>query len=155
MTQDFTRYKPGDSLNCRVESPEPGGYLVTLLPTGIQGFLPSQEPIELGQIVPATFICMHGQRALLGYAFMIGTTERVQLSTASDSENAFAVWADSYPRSERLKRAVDLFMPPFASLPNMINMDPGQADKLLKELEEESFTGCMKVYAQEKRSRSA
>jgi len=35
---------------------------------------------------------MSGDRALLTFAYMIGTTERVQFSTSSDSVNAFAVW---------------------------------------------------------------
>ncbi|HEY9776087.1 MAG TPA: hypothetical protein V6C81_20155 [Planktothrix sp.] len=155
MGSDSVKYKPGESVTCRIKAPEPGGYLVEILPSGIEGFLPSQEPIELGRQVPGTFVCMSNGRALMAYAFMIGTTERVQLSTASDSETAFAVWADSYPRTVRLRRAVDLFMPPFASVPSVRRVKGKDALRLIDTWERGKFTGCIKVAAQQRLSRSA
>ena len=110
---------------CRIESAEPGGYLATVLGIGgpplanpendaapvLKAFVPSSEPLRIGQIIPATFVCMHGNKALMTFAYMLGTTERVQHSTAPDSENAFAIWVDSYPSSQKLRRAVDIIMP--------------------------------------------
>jgi hypothetical protein len=152
---ETTKLKPGDSLTCTVKSPETGGYIVTLIPSGIEGFLPSQETIDIGRVVPATFVCMDGNRALLAYAFMIGTTERVQLSTASDSENAFAVWADSYPRSIRLRRAVDLIMPPFIAMPKQQQLSPGNLMEFFETFEQSKFTGCIKMDSRAELSRSA
>jgi hypothetical protein len=154
-TQGTSKLKPGDSLNCRVEAPEPGGYLVTIVPSGLAGFLPSAEPIEIGRIVPSTFVCMNGDKALLTYAFMVGKAERVQLNNASDSENAFAVWADSFPKTDRMQRAVDLFMPALADIPTTKKLQAEEADKFLLKLERDEFTGCIKIDAQAKRSRSA
>ncbi len=148
-------YKPGDPLTCRVEAQEPGGYSVTLLPSGIKGFLPSQEPIAIGRVVPSTFVCMNGEKALLSYAFIIGTTERVQLSTASNEEMAFSVWADSNPVRGRLQRAVDLFMPPIAGVPLRKNVAAGESDQFIARLEQECFTGCVKVDSESRPSRSA
>lgn len=146
-------YKPGESLMVRISAPEPGGFAVKLLPNELDGFLPSQEAIAIGKIVPATFVCMNENRALLTYAFMIGTTERVQLSTLTDQENAFAVWADSYPRSFKLRRAIDMVMPPFGSPPPSIKSS--ERPDLLGDLEKESFTGCVKAQSQKNLSRSA
>lgn len=153
MNASNPNYKPGESLMVRIDTPEPGGYAVKLLPTELDGFLPSQEEIGIGRIVPATFVCMDSQRALLTYAFMIGTTERVQLSTLSDQENAFAVWADSYPRSYKLRRAIDMVMPPFGATPPMF--ESGTRPKLLAELEDSHYTGCLKAASQKNLSRSA
>jgi len=152
---ETVKYRPGDSLTCQIKAPETGGYLVALIPSGIDGFLPSQETIDIGRVVPATFVCMNGDKALLAYAFMIGTTERVQLSTLSDSENAFAVWADSYPRSIRLRRAVDLIMPPFVALPKVQKLSPSDILEFLQSFETAEFTGCIKMDSQLQLSRSA
>ena len=150
------KFKPGDSLNCRVDAPEPGGYLVTIMPSGMKGFLPSAEPIEIGQIVPSKFVCMNGDKALLTYAFITASAECAQLNNkGTDSENAFAVWADSYPQTERMQRAVDLFMPPLADLPTTRKISAEEADKFIAKLERDQFTGCVKVDAPAKRSRSA
>jgi hypothetical protein len=149
------KLKPGESVWCRLQSPEPGGYLVTLTPSGIEGFLPSHDPIDMGRVVPATFVCMSGERALLTYAFVMGTTERVQVSTASDQENAFSVWADSYPDAIRLRRAVDLVMPPFSSSPILLKLGEKSAYEFFGSLESAQFTGCVKVFCQKRLSRAA
>lgn len=154
MDQPTATLKPGDSVWCRLQSPEPGGYLVTVTPSGIDGFLPSHDPIDIGRMVPATFVCMNEGRALLTYAFVIGTSARVQVSTASDEENAFAVWADSYPSGNRLRRAVDLVMPPISSTPILLKLEKN-AREIFTSLEATEFTGCVKVFCQEKLSRAA
>jgi hypothetical protein len=124
--------------------------------TTLKAFVPSTEPLEIGQTVPATFVCMHNNRALMTFAFMLGTTETIQLSTASDEENAFAIWVDSYPTDNRVRRAIDLFMPSVSGkLLHELKCSNCDAKKLLTDLELANFTGCIKARSEEKKSRSA
>ncbi len=149
------KIKPGECVWCRIDSPEPGGYSVSVVSNGLVGFLPSYHPIELGRIVPSTFVCMDGERALFTFAFTMGTSARVQHSTASDQENAFSVWADAYPKSLSVRRAVDLVMPPINSAPIMLKLNAQRAKEIFPSLEETNFTGCMKVFCEGKLSRAA
>jgi len=165
----FTSYRPGQGVICRIESIEPGGYGAVVvggkLPPAsdsavehpvMKAFVPSTEPLEIGQNVPATFVCMHNDRALMTFAFMLGTTETIQLSTATDEENAFAIWVDSYPANQRVRRAIDLFMPSVSGkLLHELQCSSCDAKKLLKDLELAHFTGCIKARSEEKKSRSA
>lgn len=156
MTSDDPKtYRPGQSVLCRVEAPEAGGYLVTVLPLEIKGFLPSQDPLDLGRHVPATFVCMNGDRALLTFAYMIGTTERVQLSTSSDSINAFSVWADSYPTNMKLRRAIDIVMPPLDGHQTSMTGAKNSLADLVSHIESTKITGCLKVQSEEHLSRAA
>jgi hypothetical protein len=155
MDDSDVELKPGESVWCQLQSPEPGGYLVTLTPSGIEGFLPSEDPIQIGRVVPATFVCMNGERALLTYAFVLGTTARVQVSTASVQENAFSVWADSYPDMNRVRRAVDIVMPPLSGSAMMLKLDPEKAPGFLGSIESSAFTGCIKAFCETRRSRAA
>ena len=155
MNEASVKLKPGESVWCRLKSAIPGGYRVTLTPSGIEGFLPSHDPIDIGRAVPTTFVCMDGDKALLTYAFVLGTTARVQVSTASDAENAFSVWADSYPNGIRLRRAVDLFMPPVGASSIIQKIPADTAIEFFTSLENAKFTGVAKVNCQERLSRSA
>jgi hypothetical protein len=168
-TTQTTPYRPGQGVICRIESIEPGGYGAVVVAgrmppksdsatdgTALKAFVPSNEPLEIGQTVPATFVCMHNNRALITFAFMLGTTETIQLSTASDEENAFAIWVDSYPSDNRVRRAIDLFMPSVSGkLLHELQCSNCDAKKLLTDLELASFTGCIKARSEEKKSRSA
>lgn len=147
--------RPGQSTLCRIEAPEAGGYTVTLIPTGLKGFLPSQDPLDIGKQVPATFVCMHNNRALLTFAFMIGTTERVQTSTSSDSINAFSVWADSYPTNMKLRRAIDVVMPSLDGKIETTTSDERPLPELMNHIESTKFTGCLKAQNEDRLSRSA
>ena len=165
----FTTYRPGQGVICRIESIEPGGYGAVVvagkLPpasdttaqaTPMKAFVPSNEPLEIGQTVPATFVCMHNDRALMTFAFMLGTTETIQLSTASDQENAFSIWVDSYPSNQSVRRAIDLFMPSVSGkLLHELKCSNCDAKQLLTDLELAHFTGCIKARSEEKKSRSA
>ncbi|MBX9568070.1 MAG: hypothetical protein K2X77_04205 [Candidatus Obscuribacterales bacterium] len=153
MSQSDSKLKPGDCVFCRVQSPDLGGYKVSLTPSGIEGFLPSREPIELGTIVPATLVCMDGEKALLNYAFIMGTSSRVQHST-NEKENAFAIWAEAYPNSNRPGRAIDLVMPPIQSAPVLLK-SKDKSHEFFPSLEASQFTGCLKVTSQKRLSRSA
>lgn len=148
------KHKPGDNLNCRVEAKEPGGYRVRTIPGGMLGFLPSAETIDIGSIISSTFVCMSGEKALLTYHGQMATARRLQLTSMTESDNAFAVWADARA-IDRGQRAVDLIMPPLAALPDHKRVQPEDADKLLSRLERDEFTGCMKVDSDVQRSRSA
>ncbi len=169
--ESTSTYRPGQSVMCKIESAEPGGYNAVVLGSGLpplaepandvehhvlKAFLPSTEPLKIGQTVPATFVCMHNNRALMTFAFMLGTTEKIQLSTDSDQDNAFAIWVDSYPTSQRLRRAIDLIMPAVSGkLYRELNCSTADSSKLLSELELANFTGCVKARSEEQKSRSA
>ena len=162
-----THFKPGQGMICRIESIEPGGYGAVVvsgkLPPSadssqpaLKAFVPSTEPLEIGQNVPATFVCMHNNRALMTFAFMLGTTETIQLSTASDEDNAFSIWVDSYPPNQRVRRAIDLFMPSISGkLLHEMECSSCDPKQLLSDLELANFTGCIKARSEEKKSRSA
>lgn len=148
--------KAGQSVLCRVEAPEPGGYTATILTYELEAFLPSRDELEVGQTVPATFVCMTGDRALMTFAYMIGTTERVQFGLPSEQETAFAVWADSYPRNFRLRRAVDIIMPSITGkLNHSVRCGDYDIKRLLTDLETSELTGCIKASSSEILSRSA
>jgi len=155
-SKDIASLKAGQSVLVRVEAPEPGGYAAKIINYDLDAFLPSREEIEIGQVVPATFVCMNNNRALTTFAFTIGTTERVQFGLSSEEETAFAVWADSYPRNFRLRRAVDIIMP---SLTGKLNHSVRCGDydiaRLLDDIETSELTGCIKAESNEVLSRSA
>lgn len=153
MSQSDSKLKPGDCVFCRVQNPEIGGYKVILTPSLIEGFLPSRDPIELGTIVPATLVCMEGEKALLNYAFIMGTSSRVQHST-NEKENAFAIWAEAYPNSNRPGRAIDLIVPPLET-PAVLLKSKDKSTDFFPSLEASEFTGCLKVASQKRLSRSA
>lgn len=162
-------YRPGQCVLCRVEGIEPGGYSAVIQGGGppfegeeenpdnhLHAFLPSTDSLKIGQVVPATFVCMHNNRALMTFAFMLGTCEKVQKSTAPDGENAFSIWVDSYPSSQKTRRAIDLFMPSVSGkLLHELKCSKEETSRILKELELAQFTGCIKSRNEEKKSRSA
>lgn len=156
MSEENPVFRAGSSVKCRVCTPEPGGYAVKLVPSGIDGFLPCQEELNEGQIVPATFVCMNQDQALMTFAFRIGTTERVQMGLPSEPETAFAVWADSHPRTYKIRRAIDIVMPPISQTA-ISPLRSGDYDigKLITDLEEGQLTGCVKMICDERLSRGA
>jgi 3-hydroxyacyl-CoA dehydrogenase/enoyl-CoA hydratase/3-hydroxybutyryl-CoA epimerase len=171
MTESkLSPYKPGASVLCQIESTEPGGYMATILGIGgpplanpesdaapiLKAFVPSSQPLEIGEILPATFVCMHGNRALMTFAYMLGTSERVQQSTACDEENAFSVWVDSCPPAPKLRRAIDLIMPSLSGkLIYELRCADCDTNKLLQDLELAGFTGTIKARSESEKSRSA
>ena len=149
-------YKPGQCVLCKVDGIEPGGYSATIqsgAPPIVNGeetimhaFLPSTEPLRIGQVVPATFVCIHNNRALMTFAFMLGTCEKIQKSTAPDGENAFSIWVDSYPSNQRTRRAIDLIMPAVSGkLLHELKCSIEETNRILQELEVVCFTGCIKT----------
>jgi hypothetical protein len=148
-------HKPGQCLWCRIDAPEPGGYAITIAKSGIRGFLPSATALDIGRFVPSTFVCMNGDRALFTFAFTLGTSARVQNSTASEQENAFAVWSEAHSEPAVFRRAVDLVMPPIGSPPIITRLNENSAKEIFSTVEETNFTGCIKIYCQSRLSRSA
>lgn len=155
MDQAAANHKPGQCLWCRVDSPEPGGYAITIVKSGVRGFLPSTSALDIGRVVPSTFVCMNGNRALFTFAFTLGTSAHVQNSKAGDQENAFAVWTEAHTDSVVFRRAVDIIMPPIGAPPIITKLSESSAKEILSTLEETSFTGCIKIYCQSRLSRSA
>lgn len=150
-----SEFKAGQSVKCRVVAAEPGGYHVKLIGSKIDGYLPSQEELQIGQAVPATFVCMNRNRALMTFAYRIGTTARVQAGLDSESATAFAVWADSHPRTFKLRRAIDIIMPPTKGKPEILRAGDYDVARLSHDLERSKLTGCLKAVSQQKYSRSA
>lgn len=148
--------RAGVSVQCQILKAEPGGYTVKLIPSELEGFLPSPETLQLGQTVPAIFVCMNSNRALMSFAFMIGTTATVQEGLPTEEETAFAVWADSHPRTYKLRRAIDVVMPA-ASADEVREYVVGNTNLkvVFDELEKNAFTGCIKSECEEKPSRAA
>lgn len=148
--------RAGQSVKCRVVAPEPGGYRVRLVDLEVDGFLPCQEELNEGQLVPASFVCMTGGRALMTFAYRVGTTERVQVGLPSEPETAFAVWADSHPRTFKLRRATDVVLPPLDGH-LVFPVKSGDYDilQLYKDLEDGALSGCVKVESDERLSRGA
>ncbi len=152
---DTLNLKPGDPVECKVVAVEPGGYLVTLIPSAVQGFLPSHESFLPGFIVSSTFICMSGDKALLGYPKAAAELKPPSTLSGSDSAMAFARWAESRPVIRRVQRAIDLFMPPLAALPTCKRLSPDEVERRIAKWERDDFTGCLKVDSAVQRSRSA
>jgi hypothetical protein len=155
MDKSTVKLKAGDGVWCRIESPEPGGYNVSIVSGGVKGFLPSAESLEPGRVVPTTLVCIEAERALFTFAFTMGTSERVQHSKDSEQENAFSVWTDAYPPGYALRRAVDLIMPPLKGSAINLELDDKKAKDLILTLEDTDFTGCTKIYCQSSLSRAA
>ena len=155
MDRAAANHKPGQCLWCRVDSPEPGGYAITIVKSGIKGFLPSTSALDIGRFVPSTFVCMNGDRALFTFAFTLGTSARVQNSTAGDQENAFVVWSEAHSEPAVFRRAVDIIMPPIGSPPIITRLNETSAKEIFSTVEETNFTGCLKIYCQSRFSRSA
>jgi hypothetical protein len=155
MDQAAASHKPGQCLWCRIDSPEPGGYAITIVKSGIRGFLPSTSALDIGRFVPSTFVCMNGGRALFTFAFTLGTSARVQNSTASDQENAFVVWSEAHTEPAIFRRAVDIIMPPIGSPSIITKLNETSAKEVFSTVEETNFTGCIKIYCQSRLSRSA
>ncbi|MBX9724431.1 MAG: hypothetical protein K2X81_23680 [Candidatus Obscuribacterales bacterium] len=155
MDPSAANHKPGQCLWCRIDSPEPGGYAITIVKSGVKGFLPCTTAIDVGRIVPSTFVCMNGNRALFTFAFTLGTSARVQNSTASDQENAFVVWSEAHADSAVYRRAVDIIMPSIGAPPIITKLTANSAKEIFSTVEETKFTGCIKIYCQSSLSRSA
>ncbi|MBZ0189013.1 MAG: hypothetical protein K8F91_22400 [Candidatus Obscuribacterales bacterium] len=151
-----TTFRPGQSFLCRIAAAEPGGYSAKLIPSEMDAFLPSRDDLEIGESVPATFVCMSNNRALMTFAFVVGTTERVQFGLPSDQETAFAIWSDSYPSNVKLRRAVDVIMPQVTGkLASAIRCGDLKLAQLLSDLETSKFTGSIKAESEKVLSRSA
>lgn len=155
MDQAAQKVKPGECLWCRIEAPAPGGYKVSVVKTGLKGFLPATDKIEIGKVVPSTFVCMNEDEALFTFAFTMGTSAKVQHSTLSDEANAFSVWVDAFPKSMSFRRAVDLVMPPISSSSMLVKLDTQKAREIISTLDESQFTGCMKINCESAMSRAA
>ncbi len=62
-------FSPGQDLSCKVIRKEPGGYTVHVGKDKLQGFLPTQEELEMEIELIATYVCMHNGRLLLSARF--------------------------------------------------------------------------------------
>lgn len=61
----MSQYKPGQTVNCRVTSQEPGGYAVNIFKDNVPGFLPTDHKHKIGEEVLAQFVAVANNRVLL------------------------------------------------------------------------------------------
>lgn len=150
------KIKPGQAVMCKLLEKEPGGYKGLILSYDIEAFVPSRDNLELGISVPTTFVCMHNNRALVTFAYVVGTTERVQFGLDNEDETPFTIWADSYPSNVKLRRAVDLIMPSITGkLTHSLSAKECDIPRLIKDIETARLTGCIKSTSETAKSRSA
>lgn len=69
-------FKAGQNLTCRIEQQERDGYAVTIEKDDLPGFLPTDEPLRIGDEVLAQFVCVSNNRILLATRFTNISTER-------------------------------------------------------------------------------
>lgn len=158
MTESQTNkpLRPGQAIMCKLLEKEPGGYRGVILSYDIDAFVPSRDQLALGSSVPTTFVCMHNNRALVTFAYVVGTTERVQFGLKNEDETPFTIWADSYPSNVKLRRAVDLIMPSITgTLAYSLNARDCDVPQLIADIEAAGLTGCIKATSEEALSRSA
>lgn len=148
--------RPGQAILCELLEKEPGGYRGKILSYDIEAFVPSRDELEIGSSVPTTFVCMHKDRALVTFAYVVGTTERVQFGLPNEDETPFTIWADSYPSNVRLRRAVDVIMPSITGkLMHSLPAKDLNIAQLVADIEKGKLTGCIKSSSDELLSRSA
>lgn len=168
-----TDYKAGQLVGCKVVATEPGGYSVLIVKDNLPGFLPTENKLKLGEEILAQFVCIHNNRVLLS-ARMGGSSQsaakpqtdwRKELeggapaeAETSESDAAFAVWAHDRTVNFRLRRAIDLILPPVDSSVKPTDVNIIEGDDLLwliTDLEGGMRTGCVKALCEGKKSRSA
>ncbi|MBY0360224.1 MAG: hypothetical protein K2W82_19645 [Candidatus Obscuribacterales bacterium] len=172
-----TGYKAGQLVSCKVVASEPGGYSVVIVKDNLPGFLPIEARLKIGEEVLAQFVCVHNNRVLLS-ARMAGSANsaptaqpqtdwRKELEgglgkggapAQAEGDLAFEVWAHDRPVNFRLRRAIDLILPPID--PNIKPQEKiitGSEDLmwLITDLEGGMRTGCVKAYCEGRKSRSA
>ena len=148
--------KPGQAILCELLEKEPGGYRGNIVSYDVEAFVPSRDELEIGTTVPTTFVCMSNNRALVTFAFVVGTTEKVQFGLKNVEETPFTIWADSYPSNVKLRRAVDVIMPSITG--KVMHSLPAKdlnIVQLVKDIESAKLTGCIKSASDEAKSRSA
>ncbi len=161
-------YKAGQNVACRVLQAEPGGYAVIIPKDNLPGFLPTEEKLKVGDEVLAQFVCVHNNRILLSARFsgkaQAKTTQRIDWQESmegapelSQEEQAFYVYSQgTSPSRLKLKRAVDLIMPPAdGAEPKRFEMSEYDLEWLITDLEGGMRTGCVKAANETRRSRSA
>ncbi len=172
-------FRAGQNIVCRVERQEPDGYAVTISKENLPGFLPTEEPLRIGEEVLAQFVCVTNNRILLTTRFssitnqkrpfqyvdweqqlsQLGTEEGQANSPSqlSEEEAAFMVWAQqASPASIHLRRATDLILPPLnpADVENF-TIAEHDVEWLITDLEGGMRSGCLKASCESKLSRSA
>ncbi len=154
-------YKPGDNVICRIVAPEMGGYAVLIPKTNIQGFLPTDQKLKVGEEVLAQFVCLSGNRVLLQPKLsqstlnVRGSSPAAELSPVSETDiTAFRCGPQPEQLSFRLRRATDLLLPPISGeSPSEFKINDADREWLVSDLEDEMRTGCVKASSEEKKSR--
>jgi len=130
-------YKAGQTVACRVDRAENGGYLVTTTYDCLAGFLQTDKELQPGAQIIASFVCIRDGRLILSQSI----NKHIQASGPNH------------------KRAIDLVMPPvdLRSIHRRRTFKLADRDlmALIADLEASSHTGCLKVTSDKVGSRSA
>ena len=179
-----TGYKAGQNVACKVVTAEPGGYAVLITKDNLPGFLPTEARLRIGEEVLAQFVCVHNNRVLLssrtlgvqekappkpGAAGQVNWREELELSKSGrhtvpevppeqQNDEAFLEYASGRLPNFKLRRAIDLILPPVDKSQQPNKMKIAESDDLLwliTDLEGGMRTGCVKAFCEPKKSRAA
>ncbi len=173
-------FRAGQNITCRVERQERDGYAVTTSKDNLPGFLPTEEPLKIGEEVLAQFVCVSNNRILLTTRFSSITGNKRQFEYVdwenqvnelgsdsvaaaaaakpiSEEEAAFRVWAKQVsPQHVQLRRATDLILPPLNETDvETFSIAEHDLEWLLTDLEGGMRSGCLKASSETVLSRSA
>ena len=170
-------FKAGQNITCRVERQERDGYAVTITKDNLPGFLPTEEPLKIGQEILAQYVCVSNNRILLTTRFSSiqnSSTRPIQYvdwegdlnqidpnssleKPLTEEEVAFRVWAQQVtPQHVQLRRATDLILPPLNPEDvETFSIAEHDAEWLITDLEGGMRSGCLKASSEALLSRSA
>ena len=92
------------------------------------------------------------------YGTPASPAQQAQPNLQDEADRAFMVYAQDKPVNFRLRRAIDLVLPPLDKNQQPNKMNIGQSDDLLwliTDLEGGMRTGCVKAFCEQRKSRSA
>jgi hypothetical protein len=131
----FEKYRGGQTLLCRVVATEPGGYAVSILEDNLPGFVPTEATLEVGQEILAQFVCTHKKRAVL----FVRTYGQYQGKAAAQ----FRRITDAIP------------LPTDDQAVRLVSADDQDLESLLRQLQKDRYTGCIRVSNGSVKSRAA
>ncbi len=171
-------YKPGQNIVCKVVAIEKDGYRVQIPKDNLPGFLLSKQKIKVGEEILAEFVRLDKNRVFLHPRLSgaeVNFTNKIETkqedwqeqfkkgvrnvniaSEQSQFEIAFMTFAENKPQASKFRRAIDWISSPIeGKLPSPIKVSDNDLGWLINNLEGGMHTGCIKVFSEEVKSRSA
>lgn len=157
--------KPGQSVFCRIVEPSPGGYSVVVKHQNrrIPGYLPTQQPLKIGDEIVATFVCVHNKRALLTARFCNEAIEGEKFAAQQSPlmRNMIPLLPSKLPtaigkQDQQLKRRCDLMPVELESTrETALDIDLKDIDRFCEYITANRHTGVLKAASQARKSRAA